>query len=67
VTILNSAITRTEVEDAGTRAKLRKVTGVDDIPAEALKNASCIDILHKIINFCFINKLCTGRVAVWYC
>jgi hypothetical protein len=55
LTVINSAITREEVQDAVSRAKLRKAAGVDDIPAEALKNSSCIDILYRIINHCFNN------------
>ncbi|CAC5398783.1 unnamed protein product [Mytilus coruscus] len=52
---LNAPITRYEVEKAVSRLKLRKAAGIDNIPAEVLKNKTCIDMLQKIINFCFEN------------
>ncbi|CAC5413951.1 unnamed protein product [Mytilus coruscus] len=52
---LNEPITRCEVEKAVSRLKLRKAAGIDNIPAEVLKNKTCIDMLQKIINFCFEN------------
>jgi hypothetical protein len=53
ISLLNEPITLAEVKDAVTKAKLRKATGVDDIPAEVLKNDSCIQMLHKLIQWCF--------------
>ena len=50
---LNADITREEVEKSIMRAKLRKAAGLDDIPAEVLRNPVCVDLLHKIITFCF--------------
>ena len=52
---LNEPISRFEVEEAVRRLKLRKAAGVDNIPSEVLKNNTCIDMLHKIITFCFEN------------
>ncbi|VDH94851.1 Hypothetical predicted protein [Mytilus galloprovincialis] len=52
---LNEPITRCEVEKAVSRLKLRKAAGIDNIPAEVLKNKTCIDMLQNIINFCFEN------------
>jgi hypothetical protein len=53
--VLNSPISVQEVEEAVVRAKLRKAVGIDDIPAEALKNPTCIKLLHTIIVYCFEN------------
>jgi len=50
---LNSPVTRTEIETAVHRLKLRKAMGVDNIPAECLKNPVCVDLLFKIITQCF--------------
>ena len=50
---LNVPITIDEVRKAIGRAKARKARGVDDIPAEVLKNDMCIDMLHKIITIAF--------------
>ena len=35
------------------RAKLRKAAGLDNIPAEVLRNPVCVDLLYKIIRHCF--------------
>ena len=50
---LNYPITRNEVIDAVCAAKTRKAVGVDEIPAEELKNDICVDILFKFISACF--------------
>ena len=50
---LNSDITLDEVAKAVYKAKLRKASGFDGIPAEVLKNPRCIGILHMIIGKCF--------------
>ena len=42
-----------EVEKCVMRAKLRKAAGLDNIPAEVLRNPVCVESLHKIITFCF--------------
>ena len=51
--VLNDTITLTEVERAVSRAKARKAAGIDEIPAEVLKNESCIKVLHRIISQAF--------------
>ena len=33
--------------------KVRRASGVDDITAEVLRNETCIDLLFKIIRYCF--------------
>ena len=43
------------------RAKLRKATGQDDIPAEVLKNDVCIELIHTICVQCF--NLCKIHTA----
>ena len=48
VSTLNASISRTEVFDAVVRAKSRKATGIDDIPAEVLKNDTALDLLHQL-------------------
>ena len=53
VSYLNSDITSDEVRKAVFRSKLNKSVGVDEIPSELLRNDHCIDLLHKIINYCF--------------
>ncbi|VDH99281.1 Hypothetical predicted protein [Mytilus galloprovincialis] len=53
VSALNEAISREEVVKAVIHAKLRKAAGIDDIPAEVLKNEAAIDLLFKIISGCF--------------
>ncbi|CAC5395185.1 unnamed protein product [Mytilus coruscus] len=53
VTELNEPISREEIIVAVERAKLRKATGFDEIPAEVLKNPTAIDLLHLICNGCF--------------
>ncbi len=50
---LNIDITLEEVQKAVYHAKLRKATGIDSIPAEVLKNPTCISLLHKLVNYCF--------------
>ena len=50
---LNSDITYQEVHDAVYRAKLRKAAGFDGISSEVLRNDICIELLYKIINYCF--------------
>ena len=52
---LNRPIDRHEIVKAVERAKLRKAAGIDAIPAEALKNDVCVDLLHRIISECFTN------------
>ena len=53
--ILNTDITYQEVDNLVLRAKLRKASGFDGIPAEVLRFESCIDLLYKIISHCFKN------------
>ena len=53
VSYLNSDITSDEVRKAVFRSKLNKAVGVDEIPSELLRNDHCIDLLHKIIHYCF--------------
>ena len=53
VASLNEPITREEVYLAVEHSKRRKAAGIDNIPAEVIKNNTAIDLLHKIINGCF--------------
>ena len=53
--MLNRDITYQEVESSVQRAKLRKASGFDGIPAEVLRFETCIDLLYKIISHCFKN------------
>ena len=53
LTNLNADISKEEVLKSIMRAKLRKAPGLDQIPAEVLRNNLCVELLHKIINFCF--------------
>ena len=55
ISMLNQPITRTEVERSIYRAKLKRATGLDGIPSEVLRNPVCIDLLYKIVSFCFEN------------
>ncbi|VDI29898.1 Hypothetical predicted protein [Mytilus galloprovincialis] len=50
---LNLEISREEVKDAVYKAKLGKAIGIDEIPSEILRNDNCIDLLHKLVKFCF--------------
>ncbi|CAC5408065.1 unnamed protein product [Mytilus coruscus] len=52
---LNCPVTRQDVIDAVNRTKLNKAVGFDYIPAESLRNSVCIDLLFKLISFCFQN------------
>ena len=51
--MLNQPITCAEVEQSMYRAKLKRAVGFDGIPSEVLRNPVYIDLLYKIINFCF--------------
>ena len=53
MSILNAEITLAEVEKSVFRAKLRKAAGLDNIPAEVLRNPTCVESLFKIIRYCF--------------
>ncbi|CAC5399361.1 unnamed protein product [Mytilus coruscus] len=53
ISALNESITREEVTHAIISAKNRKATGIDDIPAEVLKNDSAAELLYIIISGCF--------------
>ena len=50
---LNEQISIEEVKKAVLNAKMRKASGIDEIPAEVLKNDLCIGMLHRIISLCF--------------
>ena len=50
---LNRPIDRDEVQEAILRSKLGKSVGVDEIPSEIFRNDTCIDLLYKLIKFCF--------------
>ncbi|KAK6176303.1 hypothetical protein SNE40_014610 [Patella caerulea] len=54
---LNAPIRRDEVISAVNRSKCGKATGIDSLPAEALKNSHCIDILFSLFKFCFENHV----------
>ena len=51
--ILNCPISREEVRMSVYKARARKAPGADEIPSEVLRNDSCIDILFRIIKYCF--------------
>ena len=51
--ILNAPISRDEVRMSVYKARARKAPGADEIPSEVLRNDSCIDILFRIIKYCF--------------
>ena len=53
MSILNDEITKPEIEKSILRAKLRKAAGLDNIPAEVLRNPVCVELLYKIIRYCF--------------
>ena len=61
ISMLNQPITRAEVEQSMYRAKLKRAVGFDGIPSEVLHNPVCIDLLHKLINFCFENGTVPGE------
>ena len=52
---MNCPVTKQDVIDAVNRTKLNKAVGFDYIPAESLRNSICIDLLFKLISFCFQN------------
>ena len=52
---LNLPITYEEVHKAVYEAKLRKASGIDNIPAEILRNEACISLLFRIIRYSFEN------------
>ena len=54
---LNYDVTLQEVARAVARAKVRKAVGIDQIPAEVLKNPNCVSLLHKIIQECFTSGI----------
>ena len=51
--ILNAPISRDEVRVSVYNARARKAPGPDEIPSEVLRNDSCIEILFRIIRYCF--------------
>ena len=51
--LLNLPISRDEVRTSVYKAKARKAPGFDQIPAEVLRKDSCVDILFRIIRYCF--------------
>ena len=51
--MLNLPISREEVRMSIYNAKAGKACGDDKIPAEILRNDNCIDILFRIIRYCF--------------
>ena len=53
VNILNEPISRDEVLKAVIHAKFHKASGIDNRPAEVLKNDCAVDLLSTIINGCF--------------
>jgi hypothetical protein len=54
---MNMNVTMKEVEMAVNNLKKGKAAGLDNIPAEVLKNPTCVSILHQIIDFCFHNSV----------
>ena len=55
VSSLNAEITKAEVQQSVFRVRLRKAAGLDNIPAEVLRNPACVESLFKIIRYCFID------------
>ena len=53
ISLLNGPINRDEVLQAVLLAKLRKAAGIDDIPAEVLKNDVAVNLLFQITSGCF--------------
>ena len=51
--MLNGQINRDEVLQTVLLAKLRKAAGIDDIPAEVLKNDVAVNLLFQITSGCF--------------
>ena len=51
--LLNAPISRDEVRMSVYKARARKAPGADEIPSEVLRNDSCVDILFRIIRYCF--------------
>ena len=51
--MLNLPISREEVRMSIYNAKAGKACGDDKIPAEILRNDNCIDMLFRIIRYCF--------------
>ena len=51
--MINAEITRDNVEKSVRWAKLRNAAGLDNIPAEVLRNPTCVDSSYKMITFCF--------------
>ena len=51
--ILNAPVSRDEVRVPLYNARARKAPGPDEIPSEVLRNDNCIDILFRIIKYCF--------------
>ena len=50
---LNAEITKFEVEEAVYRAKCKKAVGLNEIPSDMLRNETCVDLLYRIIKYCF--------------
>ena len=53
---LNMHVSREEVRQAVYKMKNGKASGADEVPAEVLKNDTCLDILFKIMHHCFANS-----------
>ena len=53
MSILNAEITKSDVEKSILRAKLGKAAGLDNIPAEILRNPVCVELLYNIVRYCF--------------
>ena len=53
ISILNAEITKSEIEKSILRANLGKAAGLDNIPAEILRNPVCVELLYNIIRYCF--------------
>ena len=51
--LLNAPNSRDEVRMSVYKARARKAPGPDEIPSEVLRNDSSVDILFRIIRYCF--------------
>ena len=59
--LLNAPISREEVRTSVYNTKVRKTSGVDEIPAEELQNETSIDLLFKIIR----HRFEAGKIPKW--
>ena len=54
---LNEDINFQEVLYAVRKVKLKKSSGIDNIPDEVLKQPSIVTLMHILLNYCFKNSI----------